>query len=198
MYRYLEGNLAVKDATQAVIDVGGVGYELSIPLSTFHHLPAAGAKVKLLIHFVVREDAQQLFGFFTEEERDLFRLLMTVSGIGPKVSLTVLSGIGVQELKEAIVNERLEILTSISGVGRKTAERIIVELREKMVLDEKFKKKKTQSGETQPEIFETGLAALTQLGYKKHEAADIIRKVLTKRGKDITVEDLVRESLKNF
>ena len=201
MYRYLEGKLSVKEATQAVIDVGGIGFEVSIPLSTFHSLPAVGERVKVLTHFNVREDAHQLFGFLTEEERDLFRLLLTVSGIGPKMALTVLSGIGVGELKDAIVNERLEILTAISGIGRKTAERMIVELREKMVLDEKFKKKKSSPGspeEESSEIFSTGLSALAQLGYKKQEAADAIRKVIAKKGQKITVEDLVRESLKTI
>ena len=198
MYRYLEGKLAVKEATQAVLDVGGIGFEILIPLSTYQNLPSAGERVRLLTHFQVREDAHQLFGFLTEEERDLFRLLLTVSGIGPKVSLTVLSGIGIQELKDAIVNERLEVLTAISGIGRKTAERMIVELREKMVLDEKFKKKKAPSSqEGSSDLFSTGLAALAQLGYKKNEAADAIRKVMAKRGKEISVEDLVRESLKN-
>ncbi|MBI4971117.1 MAG: hypothetical protein HZC17_04675, partial [Candidatus Omnitrophica bacterium] len=112
------------------------------------------------------------------------------------------SGIGVGELKDAIVNERLEILTAISGIGRKTAERMIVELREKMVLDEKFKKKKSTGGggaeEESSEMFATGLSALTQLGYKRQEAADVIRKVISKKGQKISVEELVRESLKTI
>jgi len=199
MYRYLEGKLSAKEATLVVIDVGGIGFEIFIPLSTYHSLPQIGERVRLLTHFNVREDLHQLFGFLTEEERDLFRLLLTVSGIGPKVSLTVLSGIGIQELKDAIVNERIEILTAISGIGRKTAERMIVELREKMVLDEKFKKKKTPvSEETSSELYSTGLAALTQLGYKKQEAQDAIRKVMTRKGKQVSLEDLVRESLKSI
>lgn len=198
MYRYLEGRLTVREATQAVLDVGGIGFEVAIPLSTYQNLPLVGERVRLLTHFHVREDVQQLFGFLSEEERDLFRLLMTVSGIGPKSALTVLSGIGVQELKDAIVHERQEILTAISGIGRKTAERMIVELREKIVLDERFKRKKSLPQVEENEIVGTGLAALTQLGYKRQDASEAIRKVLVKRGHKISAEDLIRESLKHI
>ncbi|MBI4398169.1 MAG: Holliday junction branch migration protein RuvA [Candidatus Omnitrophica bacterium] len=199
MYRYLEGKLAIKEVTQAVLDVAGIGYEIFIPLSTYRQLPQTGAPVRLWIHLVVREDAHLLFGFSTEEERDVFRLLMTVSGIGPKLALTVLSGIGIQELKEAVSQERTEILTAISGIGRKTAERMIVELKEKIIFEDKSGKKKISGRSLGASgLFETGLAALTQLGYKKQEASDVIRKVIARHGEEIPVDQLVRESLKSF
>lgn len=199
MYRYLDGKLAVKGPTQVVVDVGGIGFELAIPLSTYKNLPSPGEPVRLLTHFHVREDAQQFFGFLTEEERDLFRLLLTVSGIGPKIALTVLSGIGIRELKEAIANEREDVLTAVSGVGRKTAERIIVELREKVILDEKLRKEKEPlPGDMSSEVFEDGVSALAQLGYKRQDAAQAIRKVITRRGASVSVEELVKESLKNI
>ena len=134
MYNYLNGTLAEKTPTSVTIDVNGIGFQLMVPLSTSHRLPEVGEQAKLLTHHVVREDIELLFGFATEEERSLFRLLIAVSGIGPKLGVTVLSGLGISELKRAIVEGSIPTLTAISGIGRKTAERLVVELREKIVL----------------------------------------------------------------
>ena len=195
MYRYIEGKLVFKEPAQAVIDVGGIGFEIIIPLSIFHDLPAAGEPVRLLTHFHVREDSQQLFGFLTGEELELFRLLLTVSGIGPKSSLAILSGIGAEDLKYAIVNQKQDALTAISGVGRKTAERIIVELREKVGA---WHAMPVQKKEVSSEIAQSGISALTQLGYKKQEAQEAVRKVLGRGGQTMNVSELVKESLKNI
>ena len=134
MYSYLSGILAEKSPTLITVDVNGIGFQLIVPISTSQKLPATGQKVKLLTHHVVREDAQILFGFATEEERSLFKLLLSVSGIGPKLAITILSGLGIEELKQAIVQGSVPALTAVSGIGRKTAERLIVELRERIVV----------------------------------------------------------------
>jgi len=134
MFNYIKGRLASKAPTQAVIEAGSIGYELMIPLSTFDALPAVDQEITLLTHFHVREAIQQLYGFMTTAERDVFRLLISVSGIGPRSALLILSGIGIKSFKTAIINGDTELLKSISGVGRKTAERIVLELREKVGL----------------------------------------------------------------
>ena len=200
MYHYLSGQLIEKTAASMVLEAGGVGYYLSIPVSTFTSLPEIGQPVKILTYFVVREDAQQLYGFFTEEERQLFRLLLSVSGIGPKTGLTVLSGISIHDLKRAILDNDLALLTSAPGIGRKTAERLVVELREKIaVVDEKRGSSGSARGKTtqQEDLIEDSLRALVELGYRKQNAQDAIRKaVKSLEGGKISVPDLVRVSLK--
>ncbi|HXI52136.1 MAG TPA: Holliday junction branch migration protein RuvA, partial [Candidatus Saccharimonadales bacterium] len=133
MITFLRGRLVDALPTQATIDVGGVGYEVLLPLSSFDKLPATGAEVHLLTHLVVREDAHVLYGFMSSQERDLFRLLIhNVSGIGPKIALNVLSGMNVTALRGAVATGDVKALAQISGVGRKTAERIVVELKDKI------------------------------------------------------------------
>ncbi len=199
MFNYISGILTVKQPTSIVLDVGGLGYEISIPLSTFQNLPELNDKVKLQIHFHVREDNQQLFGFFTKDEKELFRVLLSVSGIGPKVALAMLSSFEAIEIKSALVSEDVSFLTQIPGIGKKTAERLIVELKEKIVVDGKIQRDKLlKPGSHVDEVFNVGLAALTQLGYKRVEADKAMRKVIEKQGKDISVEELLKESLKNI
>ena len=133
MISFLDGELVEALPTQVVISVQGVGYLVQIPLSSFEHLPAPGGRLKLLTHFVVREDAHLLFGFVTASERDLFRLLVQhVTGVGPKLALAVLSGMSVGQFKAAVVNGDISTLSKISGLGKKTAERIILELKDKV------------------------------------------------------------------
>src|SRR3977135_2955986 len=132
MITFLDGKLVVALPTQAIIDVGGVGYEVFIPLSSYDKLPSAGQPIRILTHLAVREDAHVLYGFMTPAERDLFRLLVNnVSGIGPKLALAVLSGMSVNNFKAAVVNSDVTAISKISGLGKKTAERIILELQEK-------------------------------------------------------------------
>ena len=133
MISFLHGKLVESLPTQVIVEVAGVGYEVLIPLSSYDKLPPPGQELKLLTHFVVREDAHMLYGFMTPQERDLFRLLInTVSGIGPKIALNVLSGINVAAFRGAVANGDIKALSQISGVGKKTAERIVVELKDKI------------------------------------------------------------------
>jgi len=128
----LRGRIATKTPPQLMIDVGGVGYELEAPMSTFFHLPAIGQEVSLLTHLVVREDAQMLYGFATQDERRLFRNLLKVSGVGPKIALALLSGISVEAFAQCILSEDVAALIRVPGIGRKTAERLFVEMRDRV------------------------------------------------------------------
>ncbi len=200
MYSYLSGILSEKSATSVTIDVNGIGFHLMIPVSTYQKLPEAGGKVKLFTQHVVREDAEFLFGFSSEEERSLFRLLTSVSGIGPKLAMTLLSGLNSQELKRAIVDGSVPALTAISGIGRKIAERLIVELREKIVIEgrpdsDKWGPMASKHGA----LIDDSLKALISLGYSKQNARAAIQKVLDKHGNGrLSAELLVRESLKQI
>ncbi len=197
MYQYLTGKLAEKNPTWAVVDVNGIGYQLQIPLSTFHALPEPGQTVRLLTHFVVREDVQALYGFLTEEERHLFRLMISVSGIGPKMAITILSGITLGDLKQAIIKGSLPVLTAIPGIGRKTAERLIVELREKIVLQERPSASANRNLDASDRLIEDSLQALVSLGYQKRTAKEAIQKVLRHAGtEELSVEEMIRASLK--
>jgi Holliday junction DNA helicase RuvA len=189
VYSYLSGVLAEKSPTSVTIDVNGIGFQLMIPVSTYQKLPEAASKVKLFTQHIVREDAEFLFGFSSEEERSLFKLLMSVSGIGPKLAITILSGLNAQELKRAIVDGSVPALTAISGVGRKTAERLIVELREKIVVE----------GRAENVLVQDSLKALISLGYSKQNAKTAIQKVMEQHGnKKLSTELVIRESLKQI
>lgn len=199
MYSYFAGILAEKSPTSVTVDVNGIGFQLMIPLSTYQKLPEVGGKVKLLTHHVVREDAQLLFGFFTEDERSLFKLLLSVSGIGPKLAITVLSGLGLQELKRAIVEGSTVTLTAISGIGRKTAERLIIELREKIVIEGRIEGKSGDWLSKHEELVQDSIRALVSLGYSKQSAKTAIQKVLQDhQGGRLNTEFLIRESLKQI
>src|SRR5215467_4789172 len=128
----LRGRIASKIPPQLTVDVGGLGYELEAPMSTFFHLPAVGEEVRLLTHLVVREDAHVLYAFATEEERRLFRSLIKVSGVGPKIALALLSGISVEAFALCVQNQDVAALTKVPGIGRKTAERLVVEMRDRL------------------------------------------------------------------
>ena len=198
MYEFLSGKIVKKDPTRLVLEVNGIGFDLATPISTFHSLGSAGEPARVFTHFLVREDSQQLFGFATEEERTLFRLLLSVTGIGPKVSLAILSGIGIAELRKAIIEGSVPTLTAISGIGRKTAERLIIELREKILLLEP----KVSGNDTTPhlkggQLVEDSLQALVSLGYRVPEAKRALQKVLAEKPREVlSVEDLLRASLK--
>jgi Holliday junction DNA helicase RuvA len=199
MYDFLAGKIVRKGPTHLILDVGGVGYELAVPLSTYHALGRPGEETRVLTHFLVREDNHQLFGFATEEERSLFRLLLSVTGIGPKMSLAILSGIGIAELRKAIVEGSVPTLTAISGIGRKTAERLIVELREKIVLLEPKPDAAALPGRkgTDDRLIEDSVQALISLGYKRPDAKRALQKVLSEKDpRMFSVEDLIRASLK--
>jgi len=198
MYHYLQGTISEKTATQLVLDVGGVGYAIGIPLSTFEALPPMGQTVKILTYFVVREDAQALYGFLTQAERDLFKLLISVSGIGPKSAMTILSSVSIEDLKKAIVEGELETLHGIAGIGKKTAERLVVELREKIVLHSQDRNGEAGSSlKSSQALVEDSVEALVALGYRKQNAKVAVEKVFkNEKPEKVSVEELIRASLK--
>jgi Holliday junction DNA helicase RuvA len=198
MITFLQGKLIDALPTVAVVDVNGVGYEVLIPLSSFEKLPAPGQPIKILTHLAVREDAHILYGFMTASERDMFRLLVhTVSGIGPKIALNILSGINVASLRAAVANGDVKLLSQISGVGKKTAERIVVELKDKMGRASVWEAgggAHALSGDEQKH--NDAALALIALGYKALEAQETVRAAAAVLGPQAGVEDLVRASLK--
>src|SRR6187551_3764341 len=179
MITFLHGRLTSALPTQAIVDVSGVGYEVFIPLSSYDKLPAVGEPVRILTHLHVREDAHILYGFMTAAERDLFRLLVNhVSGIGPKLALAVLSGMSVERFKAAVVNSDIGSLAKISGLGKKTAERIVLELKDKLGVVAAWEAASATHAPT-PEQSQANEAvlALIALGYKQVEAHKIVREV---------------------
>jgi Holliday junction DNA helicase RuvA len=202
MIAHLSGTLLAKQATSVILDVGGVGYEVTIPLSTFYDLEDAGANVALRIYTYVREDALQLFGFKTARERELFLKLITVSGIGPKLGITMLSGMSADEIIASIRTNNLARLTSIPGIGRKTAERLVLDLRDKIAalsspaLEEEFGAK---TGGTTPStadaIRDDALSALQNLEYPKAAAEKAVAAAISEDG-DLSVELILRRALR--
>lgn len=198
MITFLHGKLIEALPTQVIIDVHGVGYEALIPLSSFDKLPQPGNDVKLLTQLIVREDAHILYGFMSAAERDLFRLLInTVSGIGPKIALNILSGVSVAAFRGAVANSDVKALSQISGVGKKTAERIVVELRDKVGPAgawEVSSAQRTLSSADQ-KVNDAALA-LVALGFKQLDAHEAARAAQAVLGDQATVENLVRACLK--
>jgi holliday junction DNA helicase RuvA len=191
---FLKGRLALKLPPSLMVDVNGVGYELEAPMSTFYGLPAAGEPVALFTHLVVREDAHVLFGFGTESERRLFRGLLKVSGVGPKIALGILSGASVEDFLRIIEAEDIAMLTRIPGIGRKTAERVIIEMRDSV---QKFAAPTAREGNAlspavsspQGEAF----AALVALGYKPSEVTRLL-KAADEPG--LSTTEIIRRALK--
>ena len=197
MISFLRGKLVSATPTQVIVDCNGVGYEVTIPLSSFDKLPPPANDVRILTYFHVREDAQQLYGFMTEQERELFKLLLSVSSIGPKIALTVLGGMSPVALKGAIVANDIKSLSKIKGVGSKTAERLCVELRDKVGeigAVEAASARYALSAEEQK--LNDAILAMVSLGYKQLEAHKAVRVALDKLGMAATVEELVRQALK--
>ena len=203
MIAHLTGTLLAKQATNVIIDVGGVGYEVTIPLSTFYDMEEAGAQIALRIYTHVREDALQLYGFRTARERELFLRLISVSGIGPKLGITMLSGMSADEIISAIRTNNLARLTSIPGVGKKTAERLVIELRDKItslsspLLDDDLSVPGAVAGgpATEDAVREDTLSALLNFGYQKAAAEKAITTTMADGG-EISVEALLRRSLR--
>jgi Holliday junction DNA helicase RuvA len=199
MITFLDGNLISALPTQAIVDVSGVGYEVFIPLSSYDKLPAAGQSLRILTHLHVREDAHVLYGFMSAAERDLFRLLVNnVSGIGPKLALAVLSGMSVSNFKSAVVNSDVATLAKISGLGKKTAERIILELKDKLGVAAAWEAASAAHAPT-PEEEEANEAvlALIALGYKQIDAHKSVRE-MQQKGEAKAAEDLVKLALKRM
>ncbi len=195
MISYLKGKLVNKSPTEIIIEVNNVGYRVGISLATFERLSNLGKDIKIFTHTYVREDALKLYGFVTKEERQIFLLLIDVKGIGPKLALTILSGVSPDRLKTAIVNEDIGLLTTIAGVGKKTAQRLIVEIKEPLsaILPEK--------GILEKEDYvlrNEAVNALVTLGYKRNQSMKAVDSVLPKLGKDITLEELIKKSLEKI
>jgi Holliday junction DNA helicase RuvA len=195
----IRGNLSYRSLTQIIVDVNGVGYQISIPLSTYYSLPELNESLTLFISTYIREDVLTLFGFFTLEEKEMFEALISVSKIGPKMALNILSGIPVQELKEVIIKGEIQKLHAIPGIGLKTAERVALELKDKI-----------KPADTVPSFagpdhcglkddkLKDALSALINLGYSKSQAEKAIKEVSLTFREDISLERLIKESLKNL
>ena len=182
----LTGVLAEKSPPQLLIDVGGVGYEVDVPMSSFYNLPGLGEKVTLLTHFVVREDAQLLFGFLTHDERRTFRLLVKISGIGPRMALSILSGLSVNELAQAVSLQQSGRLVKVPGIGKKTAERLLLELKGK--LGDAIGAPPSVKNDAQADI----LQALVALGYSDRDAAAALKTMPA----DVGVSEGIKLALK--
>jgi len=195
MIGYLLGTIAHISPTELTIEVNGVGYTVNIPLSTYEALHDSNGIVKVYTHLHVREDALLLFGFATDAERGMFQLLLSVTGIGPKMAQVILSGISVPELRSAVGIGRIESLTSISGVGRKTAERMIMELRDKISAADLLPPP-TAAGSARLKVQSEAVVALMSLGHSRATAEEALRKALADSpAKELSVEELIKRAL---
>jgi len=184
----LTGTLSDKNPPQVVVDCGGVGYEVHVPMSTFYNLPAAGEKVSLLTHFVVREDAQQLFGFLSQKERIAFRELIRISGVGPKLALSVLSGMSADDLAQCVVMQDAAQLTRVPGIGKKTAERLLLELKGRLA----DALPQTGGVAVSAGVSHDALGALLALGYSEKEALPAVKQLPD----GLSLEEAIRQTLK--
>jgi Holliday junction DNA helicase RuvA len=191
----LRGTLIHKEPPALLLDVGGVGYELEAPMDTFYDLPAVGETVTLHTHLVVREDAHLLYGFSRDSQRRLFRHLLKVSGVGPRVALAILSGMSEQEFADCVAREDVARITRVPGIGRKTAERLIVEMRDKVQASsgESGTGVATAAAEVPLNAVGEAVSALMALGYKANEASRLVRAVSTD---GLATEDIIRQALK--
>ncbi|HZV55022.1 MAG TPA: Holliday junction branch migration protein RuvA [Rhodocyclaceae bacterium] len=188
----ITGTLIEKNPPQITVDVGGVGYELEVPMSTFYNLPALGEKVSLVTHLVVREDAHILYGFGGDEERAAFRQLIRISGIGARTALAVLSGLSVNELAQAVALQEAGRLVKIPGIGKKTAERLLLELKDK--LKTAGLAAKVSRGDTPPDAASDILNALLALGYNEREALSAMKSL----PEGVAVSEGIRQALKSL
>jgi Holliday junction DNA helicase RuvA len=197
MIGFLEGKLRIKSPDYVIVDVHGVGYYIHVPLSTFYDLPDLGQPVSMNIHTHVREDAIQLFGFRTSGEKEMFLLLTAVNGVGPKLALAILSGISPDELRQVVVQQDHARLKNIPGVGKKIAERLVLELRDKV----------KGKGKEKPEplkpfadgnAFSDAFSALVNLGYRPPEAEKALARAKVSLGEDPSLENLLKHALKTL
>ncbi len=197
MIAHVQGVLVAKSVEQVVVDVQGVGYQIFIPLSTYYPLPDLQEQVRLLTTLYVREDVMRLYGFTTQEEQDFFALLTSVSSIGPRLALNMLSSVAAAELKQAIAQESLATLQAIPGVGRKTAERVILELKDKVALIEIAVADQAQTVVSdEDQLVGDVVSALLNLGYKRGEAEKAVRAVRAQHDGEAALEMLLKDSLR--
>lgn len=200
MIAYLKGNFMHTGGEYIVVEVAGVGYKVFVPASIFSRLPATGGEVQVHTYMHVREDAMQLYGFLEPDELELFEILLQVSGIGPKVALTILSAMPALSFRMAVINEQLSALTAIPGIGKKTAQRMVIELKDKLV-------KLTTRGEAElppaaaagePAGIDEAWQALVALGYTAGEAQRTVRKITMAPGAPESVSEIVRLALREL
>ncbi len=196
MIARIRGLLVTRRPEYVVVEVGGVGYRLFVSLNTFYELPEPGSEVTLLVHTVVRDDAIHLYGFSSQHEKDAFGQLIGVSGVGPKVAMSVLSGISPDELWLAVKSRDIERLCKVPGVGKKTAARLVVDLEGRLPRAEAAPE--AAPALEKPPLVSDAVSALTNLGYPEPKAAKAVEKALAGLGPDTTLEDLLREALKQF
>jgi len=195
MIAWLKGELLEKQPPSILLNVNGVGYELEAPMSTFYELPEVGQTATLYVHMVVREDAQLLFGFASKQQRELFRSLVKVNGVGPKVALAILSTLTAQELLSCMVNEDVTQLCKVPGIGKKTAQRLVVEMKdrlEKEFAGVEFDSTDQKSGASNDR--NDAIAALVSLGYKNTDAAKVVKSLPN----DLSSEELIRQALRSL
>jgi Holliday junction DNA helicase RuvA len=198
MIALISGKIVYKGISHVIVDVQGVGYRIFIPLTTFYELPEAGQTITLHVHTNVKQDAINLFGFYTVQERDLFQLMISVSGIGPKMSMNILSGISARELLNAISSGNVGKLVNIPGVGKKMAERLILELKEKVIKKMMLEEMPAADDKHQASeiIIEDALSALVNLGYKSSVAKDALDKALRASEEELGMDQLLKKTLK--
>lgn len=194
MIEFISGHVEVLHPAYVVIDVNGLGYKVQIPLSTFDKI-GQRKSIKLHTHFVVREDAHLLYGFFTESERSMFQMLISVSGVGPNTALAVLSGLGPEELRQSIISEDVSSIKSIKGIGAKTAQRIIVDLKDKVAGEELYFDIFANPNNT---VKIEALSALRTLGFEHKKAGQVIDQILKDSDGPLGVEDVIKKSLKSL
>ncbi|MFQ5449252.1 MAG: Holliday junction branch migration protein RuvA [Nitrospinaceae bacterium] len=194
MIAHLKGSLKHKSPIYIIVDVQGVGYQVHVPLSTYYALPEPGEPVSVHIHTHLREDTLKLFGFLTEEEQMIFEKLITISKVGPKLALSILSGMSPRDLLSAVMDQDVVRISGIPGVGRKTAERLTLELKDKLShLSLEFAH--SPGPGVNIGILDDALSALVNLGYKKAPAEKALKSLWDQNGNDISLEDLIKESL---
>ena len=199
MIASLTGRLASKHPGGVIIDVQGVGYDVLIPLSTYYQLSDSNQTVTLTIYTHVREDAIQLFGFSTPREKEAFLMLLGVSGIGPKLALSVISSLSVDDLAAAIRNDDQKVLASVPGIGKKSAGRLALELKDKVEkLGVAVDHRAAKAAEPSSKLMNDALSALTNLGYKASDVKDVVKQVLDGRNGETPLQDLIRAALKEL
>jgi Holliday junction DNA helicase RuvA len=195
MIAYLKGILAEKSPTRALIDVHGVGYDVLIPVSSYDRLPKVGDEAKVYTHLHVREDAHLLFGFATLEEKELFLLLISVSGIGPKSAIGIISSVHPKDFRQAILTENLAMITSLPGVGKKTAQRLVIELKEKIA--RQFTAESVSVSTVAPDLTEEAVMALVSLGYGKNVAEKAVARALREPSeRTLSLQELIKLALR--
>ncbi len=197
MIAYLRGKLVEKTPTELVIDVGGVGYHLQIPISTYERLGENGSMTKILTYQYVREDAFRLFGFATLEEKKLFELLLSVSGIGPKIALGILSCISPDDFNRFIALEDLDSLTEISGIGKKTGRRLIVELKDKIDQSIRMEKGVVFKDKIKLDLAQQAINALISLGFTRNQAKEAVKAAIDRTRRKLGLEELIKQALKS-